>query len=78
MADTLIIGADVIVTMDDARLKLQGADILLRGGVIAAIGPNLPRAGCQLVNAAGTIITPGLVNTHHHLYQTLTRAVPGA
>jgi cytosine/adenosine deaminase-related metal-dependent hydrolase len=78
MADTLITGADVIVTMDDARRKLHGADILLRGGVIAAIGANLPRDGCQLVHAAGTIITPGLVNTHHHLYQTLTRAVPGA
>jgi cytosine/adenosine deaminase-related metal-dependent hydrolase len=77
MADHLIRGADVVVTMDDTRRELHGADILLRDGVIAAIGPAISAPGAQVTNATGCIVTPGFVNTHHHLYQTLTRAVPG-
>ena len=76
MADTLIRNADVVLTMDDTRRELSRADILLSDGVIAAIGHNLPHAG-TVVDAQGCVVTPGLVNTHHHLYQTLTRAVPG-
>lgn len=64
--------------MDDQRQELQSADILLRDGVVAAIGPGLAAEGATIFDAKGKIITPGLVNTHHHLYQTLTRAVPGA
>lgn len=78
MVETLIKHADHIITMDDQRHELQGADILLRGGVVAAIGQNLMADGATVFHAKGKIITPGLVNTHHHLYQTLTRAVPGA
>lgn len=77
MADVVLRGADVVLTMDDARSRLYGVDIHLSGGVISAIGPNLDVAGAQIVNVTGCVVTPGLVNTHHHLYQTLTRAVPG-
>jgi cytosine/adenosine deaminase-related metal-dependent hydrolase len=64
--------------MDDTRRELRGHDILLRDGVIAAIGENLPvPAGAEIVDGQNAIVTPGLVNTHHHLYQSLTRAVPG-
>ncbi|WP_394178179.1 8-oxoguanine deaminase [Yoonia maritima] len=77
MAETLIKNADIVLTMDDARRELKGADILIRNGVIAAVGQGLETQGAA-VNANGRIVTPGLVNTHHHLYQTLTRAVPGA
>jgi cytosine/adenosine deaminase-related metal-dependent hydrolase len=76
MAETLIRNADVVVTMDDARREWRGADILIRDGVIAAVGPDLATTGA-VVEAAGCVVTPGLINTHHHLYQTLTRAVPG-
>ena len=76
MSDILIKQAAVVVTMDDRRQELHGADILLRGGVIAAIGHGLTGTG-ETVDATGCVVTPGLVNTHHHLYQTLTRAVPG-
>jgi cytosine/adenosine deaminase-related metal-dependent hydrolase len=76
MTETLLRGADVVVTMDGARRELPGADVLIRGGVIAAVGQGLRTTG-RIVNATGCVITPGLVNTHHHLYQTLTRAVPG-
>jgi cytosine/adenosine deaminase-related metal-dependent hydrolase len=61
--------------MNAARAELSGQDILMKDGVIAAIGPDL--SGDEHINAAGCVVTPGLVNTHHHLNQTMTRAVPG-
>ena len=76
MQEILIKGADVVVTMDGARREIAGGDVLLRGGVIAAVGQGLSTTG-RVVQAKGCVVTPGLVNTHHHLYQTLTRAVPG-
>ena len=76
MPEILLKNADHILTMDDQRRELRGADILLRDGVIAAIGENLTSRG-ETLSAKGCVLTPGLVNTHHHLYQTLTRAVPG-
>ncbi|WP_443070104.1 8-oxoguanine deaminase [Sulfitobacter sp.] len=64
--------------MDDARRELSNQDILIRNGVIAEIGSDLPvPEGAKVVQAQGCLVTPGLVNTHHHLYQSLTRAVPG-
>ncbi len=76
MSEILIKNAHTILTMDDTRRELAGADLLIRGGVIAAIGQGLTTTG-QVVEAGGCVVTPGLVNTHHHLYQSLTRAVPG-
>ncbi|SLN31512.1 8-oxoguanine deaminase [Falsiruegeria litorea R37] len=76
MHEFLIKDADVILTMDDQRQELSGADILVRDGVIAQIGQGLETSG-ETVLAKGCVVTPGLVNTHHHLYQSLTRAVPG-
>jgi cytosine/adenosine deaminase-related metal-dependent hydrolase len=74
--------ADAILTMDgDGRAfghELHGADILIRGGVIEAVGPGLYADDADLVRMRGMVVTPGLVNTHHHLFQTLTRAVPAA
>ena len=76
MSETLLRNADVILTMDDARRELARADVLIRDGVIADLGPGLSTTGA-VVEARGCVVTPGLVNTHHHLFQTLTRAVPG-
>ncbi len=76
MAEILIRNADVLVTMNPARDEIAGGDVLIRGGVIAAVGQGLTARG-EVIDAAGCVVTPGLVNTHHHLYQTLTRAVPG-
>ncbi len=77
MTDLLIENAETILTMDDERRELHGAGILIRDGAIAAVGHGLTTTGERL-NARNCVVTPGLVNTHHHLYQTLTRAVPGA
>ncbi|MCP3970356.1 MAG: 8-oxoguanine deaminase [Rhodobacteraceae bacterium] len=76
MPEFLVKNADVVITMDDARRELAGADVLIRDGVIAGVGHGLATQG-EVILAQGCVVTPGLVNTHHHLYQTLTRAVPG-
>ncbi|WP_347310399.1 8-oxoguanine deaminase [Defluviimonas sp. SAOS-178_SWC] len=76
MSEILIRGAERVVTMNADRAEVAGADVLIRGGVIAGVGPGLQTTG-EVVEARGCVVTPGLVNTHHHLYQTLTRAVPG-
>lgn len=76
MNEMLIRGADYLLTMNDTRAELRGADILIQGGVIAAVGQGLETTG-EVILAQGCVVTPGLVNTHHHLFQTLTRAVPG-
>ena len=80
---TLVRNADVLVTMDDARREIVGGAMAFVDGAITAIGTTaelLPLASTAdvVIEAAGCVVTPGLVNTHHHLYQTLTRAVPGA
>ena len=77
MSDILIRNALRVVTMNDARDEVPNGDVLVRGGVIVATGQGLSAPDAEVVEAHGCVVTPGLVNTHHHLYQTLTRAVPG-
>ena len=55
---------------------VRKADILIENGLVSQIGHGLSGAA-TVIEASGCVVTPGLVNTHHHLYQTLTRAVPG-
>lgn len=74
--DYLIRIARTILTMDDDSRELSSTDIRISNGVITAIGPQLEQ-DCEVLDASRAVVTPGLVNTHHHLYQTLTRAVPG-
>ena len=80
-AHTLLIrDADLVATMDDARREIARASVLVRGSAIEAIGPagELPREADHVIDARGHVVVPGLVNTHHHMYQSLTRAVPAA
>lgn len=77
MGEILIRNADAILTMDDDRRVLKQSDVLIRDGAIVSLGQGLESGG-EVINGQGCVITPGLVNTHHHLYQNLTRAVPGA
>lgn len=74
MASLVVRNATVVVTMDDERREFA-ADIRVEDGVIVAVAPDLGVAD-ETIDASGCVVTPGLVNTHHHLYQTLTRAVP--
>ncbi|WP_292284866.1 8-oxoguanine deaminase [Marivita sp.] len=73
---TLVQNAKLVLTMDAGLSELKEADILIEDGVITGIGSGLSGAD-EVIDARGCLVTPGLVNTHHHLYQTLTRAVPG-
>lgn len=77
----LIRHADVLVTMDDEGREIVDGAVSFEDGVITAIGTSADLAplaeGAEVIEAHGCVISPGLVNTHHHLYQTLTRAVPG-
>jgi len=80
MPTLLVRGATVLVTMDDDRREIAGGGLFARDGVIEQVGPTdtLPATADEVVDARDRVVLPGLVNTHHHLYQTLTRAVPGA
>lgn len=76
----LLKGATVVATMDDARREIAGGGVLIRGHVVEAVGPahELPAVADEVIDCRGMVVLPGLVNTHHHFFQTLTRAVPAA
>ncbi|WP_084217501.1 8-oxoguanine deaminase [Xenophilus azovorans] len=78
MKSLLIRNADCVATFDDARRELRGASVLVHGHRIEAIGPaaELPQRADEVIDARGHLVLPGLVNTHHHMYQSLTRALP--
>jgi cytosine/adenosine deaminase-related metal-dependent hydrolase len=80
MASLLLKNISVLVTMDDQRRELQNTHLLIKDGFIEAIGnfDETPEPVDQIIDLSGHIVFPGLVNTHHHFYQTLTRAVPKA
>jgi cytosine/adenosine deaminase-related metal-dependent hydrolase len=63
-----------VVVMDDAGTEHEDGWVLVEDGVVAATGPGSEPEADERVDLAGALVTPGLVNTHHHLYQTLTRA----
>jgi cytosine/adenosine deaminase-related metal-dependent hydrolase len=75
----LLRNADLILTMDAGR-RIADASIFVRDGVIEAIGPagDLPQTADRVIDGRGLVVMPGLINTHHHLFQTLTRALPTA
>ena len=72
--------ADVVVTMDAGRREIRGGGVYVEGRAIAAVGTTaeLPATADEVIDLAGHVVLPGLVNTHHHMFQTLTRAMPGA
>jgi cytosine/adenosine deaminase-related metal-dependent hydrolase len=75
-ADLLVLDADLLVTVDDARREIPGGWVAVTGGVISGVGGagDPPPDAVRTLDARGCLVTPGLVNTHHHLYQNLTRA----
>jgi len=75
---TLLKRARQIITNDDQRTVLDDADILIVDGRIRAIGSALDHDPDRVIDCSGCVVLPGFVNTHHHLYQTLTRNLPGA
>jgi 8-oxoguanine deaminase len=80
MATLLVRHAAVLVTMDGKRREIADGGLFVRDGFIEVVGKNedLPVNADVVLDLKGHIVLPGLINTHHHFYQTLTRAVPAA
>ena len=79
MTTLLIQNAHTIATLNDAGDELSNASIFVRNNCIEAIGPAhaLPSTADRVINAQHHVVIPGMVNTHHHMSQSLTRAIPG-
>jgi len=79
MATLLLKNAHAIATFDAEQRELRDASILLRDNVIEAIGPavEITASADATIDCSRMVLLPGLVNTHHHFYQMLTRNVPG-
>ncbi len=80
MSTTLVRNARVLVTMDDESSEIPDGGVFAEDGWITQVGASvdLPETADRVIDAEGMVVLPGLINTHHHLYQTLTRAVPQA
>jgi 8-oxoguanine deaminase len=80
MSTLLVCHAAVLVTMDDQRREITDGGLFIRDGFIEGVGPTdeLPEAADEVLDLSGHVVFPGLINTHHHFYQTLTRAIPAA
>ncbi|HTT09382.1 MAG TPA: 8-oxoguanine deaminase [Burkholderiaceae bacterium] len=79
MAESTLLArhADVLVTMDSGRREIRDGALFLRGNRIEQVGAtaDLPASADRVIDLRGHVVLPGLVNCHHHLYQTLTRTV---
>ena len=80
MKTLLVNHAKVLVTMDDQRREIEDGGLFIENGFIKQVGPTatLPTEADEVLDLHDHLVLPGLVNTHHHFYQTLTRAVPVA
>ncbi len=78
MSTLLIHNAHTVATQNDAGDELRDTSVLVRDGLIAAIGPasQMPHTADEVIQARQHLLVPGMVNTHHHMYQSLTRALP--
>lgn len=77
---TLLVKNAYIVTMDDHQREIPEGGLFVRDGFIEKVGAmnELPQPADETLDLKGYVVFPGLVNTHHHFYQTLTRAIPPA
>ncbi len=80
MGTLLVKNAKLLATMDDQRREVSDGGLFIRDGFIEQVGPSseLPDSADEILDLTGHVLLPGLINTHHHFYQTLTRAVPAA
>jgi 8-oxoguanine deaminase len=77
---SLLIKNGYVVTMDDHQREIPDGGLFVRDGLIEKVGPSaeMPDTADEVLDFRGHVVLPGLINTHHHFYQTLTRVVPAA
>jgi len=77
---TLLVKSAHILTMDDHQTEISDGGFFVRDGFIEQVSKSadLPKTADEILDLQDHVVLPGLVNTHHHFYQTLTRAVPAA
>ncbi|HEX3425046.1 MAG TPA: 8-oxoguanine deaminase [Acidimicrobiales bacterium] len=75
-ADLLVTAAELVATVDDDRREIAGGWVAVTGGLVSAVGGpgDPPPSAATTLSAAGCLVTPGLINTHHHIFQNLTRS----
>jgi 8-oxoguanine deaminase len=75
-ADLVVTGAKLVATCDAERRELAGGWVAVTGGLISAVGgaADPHPVARETLDASGCLVTPGLINTHHHMYQNLTRS----
>ncbi len=75
-ADLLVAGAELVATVDDDRREIAGGWVAVRAGLISAVGGPADEApaATTVIRADNCLVTPGLINTHHHIFQNLTRS----
>lgn len=80
MSTLLVRNAALLATMDEQRREIPNGGLFIRDGFIEQVGPSeeLPQTADEILDLGNHLLLPGLINTHHHFYQTLTRAVPAA
>ncbi|MEE4194161.1 MAG: 8-oxoguanine deaminase [Anaerolineae bacterium] len=80
MSTLLIKNAALLATMDAERREIADGALFIRDGFIEQVGctKDLPPMADEVIDLGGHVVLPGLVNTHHHFYQTLTRVLPSA
>ena len=76
MSDLVIHSSRLVATMDDDRREVPGGWVSITEGLVDAVGTGPAPAATDTIDATDCLVTPGLVNVHHHLYQNLTRAFP--
>ena len=77
VVDLVVASARLVVTMDDDRSEVPGGWVAIDGGVVVGVGPSGGEPPARRrIDAGNALVTPGLVNAHHHIYQNLTRALP--
>lgn len=74
--DLVVAGARCVATLDADRRELADGWVAVDGGLIVGVGTGTPPAATTTIDASGCLVTPGLVNGHHHMFQNLTRAYP--
>jgi len=81
MSNLIVRNIGLLVTMDDKRTEVEKVNMVIRDGLVEYIGQSIEDLSdekSETLDLGGYAVFPGLINTHHHLYQTLTRVVPGS